>query len=315
MAPMIGHQTTKRSVQVAVVAAIFAVLMWRLGTGPFLAGLQLIDAFAVVSAIVLGAITTLACAWRWSAVSRSLGVDITFTQATVGCYRSLFLNTTLPLGVAGDVHRAMLHSRSSGDSRGARSVMWERGSGQAVQLVFTVVVLLLLPSPVRSFMAVIATIIVTLIVILAVGVALTRPSTANALGRTLKAVRNDIRCGLMARQTWPVLVAASFVIILGNMATFIIAARIVGTDVSFVSLATIALLILAAMSIPLSIAGGGIREGAAAWIFAAVGLGASAGVTTAVVYGVMVLIASLPGAGILAAESLRKTTAKRVVHG
>ena len=312
---MIGHQATRRIIQVAVVAAIFAVLVWRLGTGPFLDGLRLVDPFAVIAAMVLGAITTLACAWRWRAVSRSLGVEMTFTQATAGCYRSLFLNTTLPFGVAGDVHRAVLQSRTSGDSRGARSVAWERGSGQAVQLAFTVVVLLLLPSPVRSVMVIAAVVITAIAIILVAGISFTRPSTATAPGRILKAVRDDVRWGLMARQTWPVLVTASFIIILGNIATFIVAARIVGTNISLISLATIALLLLAAMLIPLSIAGWGIREGAAAWIFAAVGLGASAGVTTAVVYGVMILIASLPGAAILAAESLRKATTTGVVHG
>ena len=49
------------------------------------------------------------------------------------------------------------------------------------------------------------------------------------------------------------------------------------------------------LSLP-SVAGWGPREGATAWAFAAAGLGADQGVATAVVYGVMVLVASLPGA-------------------
>ena len=40
-----------------------------------------------------------------------------------------------------------------------------------------------------------------------------------------------------------------------------------------------------------------------AWAFAAAGLGASLGVATAVVYGVMVFVASLPGAAVLVAGS------------
>ena len=43
-----------------------------------------------------------------------------------------------------------------------------------------------------------------------------------------------------------------------------------------------------------------------AWAFAAAGLGASLGVTTAVVYGVMVLFASLPGAAVLVADSVHR---------
>jgi hypothetical protein len=41
-----------------------------------------------------------------------------------------------------------------------------------------------------------------------------------------------------------------------------------------------------------------------AWAFAAAGLGASLGVATAVVYGVMVFVSSLPGAGVLLAGAL-----------
>ena len=42
-----------------------------------------------------------------------------------------------------------------------------------------------------------------------------------------------------------------------------------------------------------------------AWAFAAAGLGASLGVATAVVYGVMVFVASLPGAAVLVAACSR----------
>ena len=42
-----------------------------------------------------------------------------------------------------------------------------------------------------------------------------------------------------------------------------------------------------------------------AWAFAAAGLGASLGVTTAVVYGVMVFVATLPGAAVLVATGVR----------
>jgi hypothetical protein len=44
-----------------------------------------------------------------------------------------------------------------------------------------------------------------------------------------------------------------------------------------------------------------------AWAFAAAGLGASLGVATAVAYGVMVFVASLPGAAVLVAAWLRPT--------
>ena len=57
----------------------------------------------------------------------------------------------------------------------------------------------------------------------------------------------------------------------------------------------------------MNIGGWGPREGVAAWAFAAAGLGADQGVATAVVYGVMALVASLPGAAVLVADWLRRS--------
>ena len=51
-------------------AGILAVLLWRLGSGPFVAGLRLIDARALGAALGIGVLTTWACAWRWSLVRR-----------------------------------------------------------------------------------------------------------------------------------------------------------------------------------------------------------------------------------------------------
>jgi hypothetical protein len=59
-----------------------------------------------------------------------------------------------------------------------------------------------------------------------------------------------------------------------------------------------------AMTLP-NIGGWGPREGVTAWAFAAAGLGAAQGVTTSVVYGVMALVAALPGAAVLFVAWLR----------
>jgi glycosyltransferase 2 family protein len=82
---------------------------------------------------------------------------------------------------------------------------------------------------------------------------------------------------------------------MGHAITFVIAARTAGATAPLSQLLPLALLALLAMVLP-SVAGWGPREGATAWAFAAAGLGAGLGVTTAVVYGVMVFVASLPGA-------------------
>src|SRR4051794_13410857 len=94
---------------------VLALLLWRLGSGPFVEGLRLADLRAAAAALGIGALTTLCCAWRWRLVATGLGVDLPLGTALAHCYRSTFLNTALPGGVAGDVHRALRHGRDVGD--------------------------------------------------------------------------------------------------------------------------------------------------------------------------------------------------------
>ena len=63
-------------------------------------------------------------------------------------------------------------------------------------------------------------------------------------------------------------------------------------------------------SIPLTIGGWGPREGAAAWAFAAAGLGAATGITVATLYAVLMLVAVRPGAALLLGDVVRRGAAR-----
>jgi hypothetical protein len=104
---------------------------------------------------------------------------------------------------------------------------------------------------------------------------------------------------------------AAMLAIAGHAATFLLAARTAGSGAPIGRLLPLAMLVLLAMAVPANIAGWGPREGAAAWLFAAAGLGAGQGVATATVYGILVLAASLPGLLVLIAPRLRRTGGRR----
>ena len=55
-----------RWVRVVGGAAILALLVWRVGTGPFVDGVKMINAAALVAALAIGGLTTTANT-RWSA--------------------------------------------------------------------------------------------------------------------------------------------------------------------------------------------------------------------------------------------------------
>lgn len=288
-------------------AAILAVVVFRLGTGPFLDGVRRIDGWSLSAAAGIAALTTVCCAWRWRLIARGLGVGMPLSTAVAAYYRSQFLNTTLPGGVLGDVHRAVRHGREVGDvGLSLRAVAWERSAGQVVQFALTIIVLVLLPSPVRSSVPVVAIAVVAVAIgVVLLSRALPR-SGPSRLARTLRTAAADLRNGLLARRAWPGIVLASAVVVAGHTATFLIAARTAGSTASLVRMLPLAMLVLLATAIPANVGGWGPREGVAAWAFGIAGLGAAQGVATAAVYGVMVLVASLPGAVVLIAAWLHR---------
>jgi len=282
-----------------VAVALLAVVIWRLGTGPFLAGLEAVDGRALLAAAAIFFLTTVCSAWRWTIVSRGLGLRLSLPAAVAAYYRAVFLNLVLPAGVAGDVHRGVSHGREAHDvGRGLRAVGWERGAGQVVQVVLTIAVLLVLPSPLRSSMPFVA--VAAAVVVL--GVVLVGRVRVNGgrsrWTRVRDAVAADVRNGVLRRNALPAVVLASALVLVGHTATFFVAARTAGVDAPLSRLLPLALIAMLAMVLP-SIGGWGPREGATAWAFAAAGLGADRGAATAVAYGVLVLAASLPGALVL----------------
>jgi uncharacterized membrane protein YbhN (UPF0104 family) len=112
-------------------ALTLAVLVWRLGTGPFLDGVRTVDGRALAAAAGVAVLTTVCCAWRWKTVAGGLGVDLSLPAAVAAYYRSQFLNVTLPGGMVGDVHRGVSHGRDVRDvGRALRAVAWNAAPGR-----------------------------------------------------------------------------------------------------------------------------------------------------------------------------------------
>jgi uncharacterized membrane protein YbhN (UPF0104 family) len=310
-----------RVAQAVAGVAILVVLVVRLGTGPFLDGLRAISLASVITALVLCGVTTVFCAWRWRLVASALGLELPLRTAIAAYYKSQFLNTALPGGVLGDVHRAVVHGRDSGGRlRAARAVVWERLAGQIVQIALAAIVVALMPSPVRAVVPLVAAGVVVAVILAAVLLGRrTRDKqlTGNRIGRLIGVVGADMRTAVLARHAWPGIVLTSSAVVVGHIAMFFVAARTAGLTVSYDRLLPLAMLILVAMALPANIGGWGVREGAAAWAFGAAGLGAAQGIATATAFGVLVMVATLPGAVLLLTPHVfrtRRTSPEVSVH-
>lgn len=281
-------------------AGVVGLLLWRTGAAPAVEALHRIDGRSLLAASGIGLVSTVCTSWRWVLVARGLGLPLTLLEAFGSSYRAQFLNVSLPSGVVGDVHRGVAHGRATGDlRRAARSVVWERSVGQTVQLGLGVAALLVMPSALRGPVMTVGTGLAMAVMTLVL-LALITAHRGSVVVRVARVAVADVRGGLLGRRVWPAIIGFSALAAVGHLATFLIAARTAGVVAPVWELVPLGFIVLMAMAIPVNIAGWGPREGAAAWAFGMSGLGSGQGLGTSVIYGGMVLAASLPGAVFLA---------------
>jgi uncharacterized membrane protein YbhN (UPF0104 family) len=299
-------------------AGIIALLIWRLGSVAFVDGLRVINVWVVLAALGIGLMTTFFSAWRWLLTSRGLGIRLPLHRAVADYYQALFLNATLPGGLLGDVDRAVRNGKGAGSvGRGVRAVVLERTAGQI--MLFSVGAFVLLAHPSRVLAeahvlsipreGVLGVAVVGLAVAIFVGFRL-RHRTSR-WRRAFAAGVSDVRLGLLSRRNWPGIVISSALVLAGHLATFVLAARAAGSSAPIARLLPLMVLALLVMGLPVNVGGWGPREGFCAWAFGAAGLGATQGLTVAVVYGVLAFVASAPGIAVLIVRLIAKRAPAR----
>jgi uncharacterized membrane protein YbhN (UPF0104 family) len=180
-----------------------------------------------------------------------------------------------------------------------RAVVLERTGGQIVLFVLCVLLLLVQPS-VAS--AVVRDVGASPAVAVLVGVVVAAVVAVLVWGRRRswwRVVSADVRTGLLSRKALPAVVLLSAVVLAGHLALFWVAARTAGVTAPVTHLITPVVLTLLASGLPVNIGGWGPRESVSVLAFQLAGLGASQGLTVAVVYGVLTFAGSLPGAVVL----------------
>jgi glycosyltransferase 2 family protein len=301
--------TVRSASRIAAGATVIALLVWRVGTGPFVTGLRTVSLTSLLAAGTIGGVTTVCAAWRWSVVARNLDVPLPLRGAIAAYYRSQLLNSVLPGGILGDVNRGVRHGRDTARLAPAlRAVTWERALGLVVQLALALVVVAIVPSPAQRYLPAVAVSLGVAAIAALLLLRTSRPRGRQA-ARALAVIRSDVSHGLLRQGSWLPLGVASVLVVAGHTATYVVAARTAGVTMSTSHLLPLSLVVLVAMSLPVNVGGWGPREGVSAWVFAAAGLGAGRGVATATVYGVMALAATLPGVVVMFASWWRRPTA------
>ncbi len=267
-------------------AGLLGAMLWWTDTADVGARLAQADRGWLV--LSLGALTlaTLSMARRWQLTARALSLRIGYGAALREYYLAQLVNAVLPGGVLGDVGRAV-RVRGAGDlARAGQSVAAERLMGQVAMFALLALGLLgavLVPGGIAWPGGVWALL-----------VALPALCAAVLWGaRKVPATRAFPGLVLRLMRRWEIVLHALLgagLLILGLYAC----ARATGSVLPPEAWLTVLPLVFCAMLVPLSVAGWGWREGAAAALFPLVGLSANAGVAMGICYGAVMLVSALP---------------------
>ena len=281
--------------RVAVSATLLLVVARVLDIDEVITRLSQLRAPWVFLGLGITVLQVVALAWRWRFTASRLGVDLPMRRAVSEYYLSILLNQLLPGGVSGDVSRAWRHARTLAPTGPAvRAVILERASGQVVMTAVAIVSLLVLPLGL-GLVGVSATGIALVAVALLLATWLRRASPDSLASR----VWTDTREALLTRGALPVQLGGATLLVASYIALYLVAARAVGVDTPLLQLLPLVAPVLMTMLIPITIAGWGVREGAAATLWGLVGLAPEDGVSISVAYGLLVLVSSAPGVLVL----------------
>jgi len=297
--PGIFSKPLIKTLQIAVLIGLVALLWHAVDWREAFVLLQSAQPLLLLAAALTLTLQTLLSAQRWRITAGQLGLGIPFTKAVREYYLAQVVNQSLPGGVIGDAGRAVRLRGDAGLLIAGQSVVFERLAGQIGLLAVLLTGLALsaivpggldwplwLKTPLTATLLSLAAVPIAIAVVLFVS-----GKSDTALRRSVR----DFRHAVAARNVLAQQIGLSIGTAICNVIAFSICAAALGITLPALVIATLVPLILFAMLMPFSIGGWGFREAAAVVLFPLIGATPSEGLATSVVFGLIVLLALLPG--------------------
>lgn len=299
---------------------ILAAVLYMLDAGQIGRSLTSIPPAYAIAGLLLVQLQIVLSAWRWQFTARRLGMVLPVGHAIRDYYLSTFLNQVLPGGVAGDAVRAVRHrtDETGGWKAPALGVFLERVAGQGVFFVLAGLGLIIwpfanagkLPPTLSRILLILATVGVCALV---VGFVILRFPPA-FLAERLEAGKAALCRVFIADGAWKTQSLLSLLIVASYAGMFMLASAAVGAPLPLLAAVTAVPLCLLMMLIPLTVAGWGAREAAAALLWPLFGYAASDGVAASIFYGVLSLVGAAPGLVVAVLALAGRNKAGRANH-
>lgn len=275
--------------------------------------------YLLLACLILTAVFLIGCV-RWRLLAGRLGLAIPIRQALHSYYLGLFFNNFLPTSVGGDLARTVhLKLHGHGIKPLISSAVADRAIGLAVMLLLGGISLLLSPDlridPDRKLY---------LVGLIALGLAgggavfwfstrlplesLSRRYQHTRLRRGLIEILHLLTTYRTALRRFLIAVLLSVVMQTLVIATYYLLARGIGIELSLITFFAFVSMVQVAASLPISLGGLGVREGALVALLAGVGVDIQLGVALSLLFLLTLWLCSLPGAAVMLLRRTQRGT-------
>ncbi|MBI3453602.1 MAG: flippase-like domain-containing protein [Rhodospirillales bacterium] len=301
-------------VRLTVTVGILALVLSRVDMRAFQAVLANVSILSIVAALAIGIVQVALISWRWRRVMRAIGIVIGFGFSLRVFMISLFFNQALPSTIGGDAVRAWLLRRAGHDlGPTVRGVLIDRLTALVGLIVLIAALLPFLFAGLGRQPATLG--VAALIVAALVGFA------ALMLFERLPLDWHHMRlvvqlAKLAAEFRRVVFVRGTAIPVIGSaiashvlvVISFYILARGLGLPLGFFNCLLVIPPIILAITLPISIAGWGVREGAVVAGLHLVGISADGALALSVLYGLISTAVGLAGGPLWFIERRRQAT-------
>ena len=291
--------------KIAISAILISVFVVRVGWREVLANLATVSPWAVAAAVAMLAVQALCSAWRYVWIASAFEIAIPWHASALITWIGLFFNQTLPSSVGGDGMRMWLIGRRGASAeRAIASVITDRVVGLIALLALIGAMLPALYQivPAGGSRTSLTAVVVVGAVMIAAGIVVTLFAGRLVLGGRVKlparltaALAGLVR--LLSQSKWRVaaVLAASAGAQLATVVAIYAIAIGSGVAIPFWQCLALTLPVMMVASLPLSVAGWGLRESGFAVAFGFIGIAAAQAVTVSVVFGLAAIVLALPG--------------------
>jgi uncharacterized protein (TIRG00374 family) len=295
------HPWVSVAIKAAVTLSLLAWLLHRIDLAPLLQRVGRIDVALTTAAVAVMMAQLLLTGWRWAIIARMIGAPLT-REATIRLTLiGQFFNQTLPSAIGGDAVRAWLAQREGMSLAKAVSGVFVDRIVALLLLVAIVGATLPafyervgLPELRLSVTALVAATAAGVVILLAFGRPLSGALQRHRWTRALAQLADDLRLVLTSRGTGTV-IAGGIAVHVGVVCSVWLVARALAIDVGLLDCFVLVPPIVLVTTLPISIAGWGVRESAAVIGFGFIGVAPVDAVALSMVFGLVQIAIGLPG--------------------